>query len=162
MEELPIIKELKDDLKKLEYELRVECPLELRTAAAHGDLSENAEYDAAKQRQTFLLARVGQLSSRITMLSSININDIPRDRAGFGSQISLVDLNTDADVKYELVTPEEVDPRNGKISVSSPIGAALLNKLVGDEVVINLPTGVKEYEVVAIKTLHEVLSAGKG
>ncbi|MBE9529184.1 MAG: transcription elongation factor GreA [Proteobacteria bacterium] len=162
MDELPIINELKEELKKVERELRVDCPLELRTAAAHGDLSENAEYDAAKQRQSFLQARAGQLSSRITMLSSINIDDIPRDRAGFGSQIGLIDTNTDAEVGYELVTPEEVDPRNGKISVSSPIGSALLNKSVGDEVVINLPTGVKEYEVVEIKTLHEVLSRGKG
>ncbi len=157
MAELPIIEELKAELKKVERELRVDCPLELRTAAAHGDLSENAEYDAAKQRQSFLQARAGHLSSRITMLSSINIDDIPRDRAGFGSKIKLIDLNTDAEVEYELVTPEEVDPRNGKISVSSPIGAALLNKTEGDEVIIKLPTGTKEYEVTGIKTLHELL-----
>ncbi len=160
MEELPIIKELKAELKKVERELRVDCPQELRTAAAHGDLSENAEYDAAKQRQSFLQARAGHLSSRITMLSSINFDDIPRDRAGFGSKIKLVDLNTDAEVEYELVTPEEVDPRNGKISVSSPIGAALLNKAEGDEVIIKLPTGVKEYEVVEIKSLHDLLAEG--
>ncbi|MCK5236254.1 MAG: transcription elongation factor GreA [Deltaproteobacteria bacterium] len=160
MEELPIISKLKEDLKKVERELRVDIPLELRTAAAHGDLSENSEYDAAKERQSFLQARFMQLNDRINSLSSVKIENIPKDKVGFGSHISLEDINSGDMVKYELVTPEEVDPKIGKISISSPIGKALLNKTEGDEVSVNLPTGLKEYEITEFKTIHEVISTG--
>ncbi len=159
MAELPILKELKEELKKVEKELRVDCPKELRTAAAHGDLSENAEYDAAKQRQSFLQARVTHLVSRISSLSSLKFDNIPKDAVGFGSKVHLEDLNDGSVVVYDLVTPEEVDPRNGKISVSSPIGSALLNKLEGDEVVVKLPSGTKEYEITELHTIHERLLA---
>jgi len=158
MLELPIIKQLKDELAKVERELRVDCPRELKKAAAHGDFKENSEYDAAKQRQSFLQARVAHLNARINMLVSLDFDNIPKDTIGFGSRISLNDLNSGESVVYELVTPEEVDARNGKISVSSPIGRALLNKAVGDEITINLPGAVKEYEVVRVETLHDLLS----
>lgn len=156
MKALPIIEKLKEDLKKVERELRVDIPLELRTAAAHGDLSENAEYDAAKERQLFLQARVAQLSRRIISLSSIKLESIPRDAVAFGSRIELDDVDSGDSVSYELVTPEEVDPKVGKISVSSPIGKALMGKVVGDEVTVTLPGGVKEYEVTGLETLHEI------
>lgn len=157
MHKLPIVKQLEEELKKVEKELRIELPKEIRKAAAHGDLRENAEYHAAKERQTFLQARVAHLHTRINALSSINLNTLPKDKIAFGSKIFLEDLNTGDEIVYELVTPEEVDPKNGKISVSSPIGKALLNREVGDEVVIQLPAGKKEYSINKIITLHDLL-----
>lgn len=156
MHELPIVKQLKEELKKVEKELRVDVPKELQKAAAHGDLRENAEYEAAKHRQSFLQARGAHLSARINTLTSLKLEDIPKDSVGFGSKVHLEDLTSGEESVFELVTPEEVDPRNGKISVSSPIGRALLNKHVGDEIVIVLPAGKKEYEVKELFTLHEL------
>lgn len=154
--ELPIVKQLREELQKVEKELRVDCPKELQKAAAHGDFKENAEYDAAKQRQSFLQARVAHLNSRINSLVSLKLDNIPKDAIGFGSRIHLEDLNTGEALVYELVTPEEVDPRNGKISVSSPIGRALLNKAAGEEVTIILPTGTREFAITQVYTLHEL------
>lgn len=154
--ELPIVKQLREELQKVEKELRIDIPKELQTAAAHGDFRENAEYEAAKQRQSYLQARVAHLTSRINTLVSLKFDNIPKDAVGFGSRVHLEDANSGDEVIYELVTPEEVDPRNGKISVSSPIGRALLNKKSGDEVVVTLPSGVKEYEVTQIYTLHDL------
>lgn len=159
MDELPIVKQLKDELQKVEKELRIDCPKELQKAAAHGDFRENAEYEAAKHRQSFLQARAAHLKSRITTLVSLKLDNIPRDAVGFGSRVHLEDLDSGAEVVYELVTPEEVDPRNGKISVSSPIGRALLNKEQGEEVTINLPTGIKEYAITELYTLHDLFFA---
>ncbi len=155
--ELPILTKLRDELKEVERELRVDVPRELRTAAAHGDLRENSEYEAAKHRQSFLQARAGQLSKRINSLTSLNLDDIPKNVIGFGSKIYLEDMNSGDEVIYELVTPEEVDPKIGKISVSSPIGRALLNKEEGDDITINLPSGTKEYGVTRLETIHELL-----
>ncbi len=157
MKKIPALERLEEELKKVTRELRVDVPKELKTAAAHGDLSENSEYDAAKQRQSFLQARVSQLTNRVEALSSLKLDDLPRDAVAFGSKVSLEDQDSGEEVVYELVTPEEVDPRNGKISVGSPIGKALLGKAADDEVSINLPTGVKEYVVIKIETLHELL-----
>src|SRR3990172_4464536 len=156
MEELPIVKELREELQKVEKELRFDIPKELQKAAAHGDFRENAEYDAAKQRQYFLEARAAHLRTRITSLVSLNLDGVPRDAVGFGSRVHLEDAETGAEVVYELVTPEEVDPKNGKISVNSPVGSALMGKAPGDEVTINLPTGVKEYEVTELYTIHDL------
>ncbi len=155
--ELPILTKLRDELKEVERELRVDVPRELRTAAAHGDLRENSEYEAAKHRQSFLQARAGQLSKRINSLTSLNLDDIPKNVIGFGSKIYLEDMSSGDEVIYELVTPEEVDPKIGKISVSSPIGRALLNKEEGDDITINLPSGTKEYGVTRLETIHELL-----
>ena len=157
MKELPIIKKLKEQLKKVDRELRIDVPKELQKAAAHGDLRENSEYEAAKHRQSFLQARVRHLTIRIGSLSSLKIEDIPTGAAAFGSKVYLEDVNTGESLSYELVTPEEVDPKNGKISVSSPMGRALLNKTKGDEVVINLPSGTKEYAITRLETLHDLL-----
>ena len=161
MKELPVLKKLREDLKEIERELRIEVPKELQKAAAHGDLKENSEYDAAKQRQSFLQARVTQYSARINSLASIELDDIPREVVGFGSKIYLEDINTGDKLSYELVTPEEIDPKNGKISIGSPIGKALMGKVDGDEVSINLPTGLKEYEITGLKTIHELLGSDK-
>lgn len=159
MTELPIVKQLKEELKKVERELRVEVPKELAKAAAHGDLRENAEYEAAKHRQSFLQARVGHLTTRINTLGSLKLESLPKEAVGFGSKVYLEDLDTGDEVVYELVTPEEVDPRNGKISVSSPIGKALLNKAEGDEITVKLPSGLKEYELTRLETIHDLLTA---
>jgi transcription elongation factor GreA len=157
MFKLPALNQLEEELKKLEKELRVDLPKELRTAAAHGDFKENAEYHAAKERQTFLQARVAHLHARINALASIKLDSLPKDMVAFGSKVFLEDLNTGEETMYELVTPEEVDPRNGKISIASPIGRALLNKEIGDAIEIQLPTGKKEYEVKKFITLHDML-----
>lgn len=159
MFKLPALKQLEEELKKLEKELRIDLPKELRTAAAHGDFKENAEYHAAKERQTFLQARVAHLHSRVNALASIKLDSLPKDMVAFGSKVFLEDLNTGEEIIYELVTPEEVDPRNGKISIASPIGRALLNKEIGDAIEIQLPTGKKEYEVKKLITLHDMLQS---
>lgn len=157
MHKFPIVTQLEEELKETEKELRIEIPKELRKAAAHGDLRENAEYSAAKERQSFLQARVTQLHTRINALSNLKLDSIPKDKIGFGSKIFLEDVNSGNEVVYELVTPEEVDPKNGKISIASPIGRALLNKVTGDEVRISLPIGVKEYAVTKVITIHEMI-----
>lgn len=157
MKELPIIEKLKQELKKADRELRIEVPKELQKAAAHGDLRENSEYEAAKHRQSFLQARVRHLTVRIGSLSSLKLEDIPKGAVAFGSKVYLEDANTGENVSYELVTPEEVDPKNGRISISSPIGKALLGKTEGDEIAINLPSGTKEYAITRLETLHDML-----
>jgi transcription elongation factor GreA len=157
MKRLPIVEKLTEELKKVERELRINVPEELRKAAAHGDLRENAEHQAVKERQHFLEARAAQLGSRINSLSSLKLEDIPKGAVGFGSKVHLEDLNSGNKVVYELVTPEEVDPRIGKISVSSPIGRALLKKTAGEDVTIDLPSGVKEYGILKVDTLHDLL-----
>jgi len=162
MRNLPIVKELEEELKKVERELRFEVPKELRIAAAHGDLSENAEYDAAKERKVFLEARAAHLMERINSLSSLKISNIPTDSVGFGSRVELEDMNSGEPKTYLLVTPEEVDAREGKISVASPIGRAMMGKKVDDEVILKLPTGLKEYVITGFKTLHELLKESEG
>ncbi|MDY6854623.1 MAG: transcription elongation factor GreA [Thermodesulfobacteriota bacterium] len=158
MHKLPIVKQLEEELKNLERELVIELPKEIGKAAAHGDLRENAEYQAAKERQTFLQARIAQIHERINAISLIKIENLPKDKIAFGSKVLLEDLNTGQEVSYELVTPEEVDPKKGKISVASPVGKVLLNKEVGDEIIINLPAKKMEYEVKEFITLHDMLN----
>lgn len=158
MHKLAIVKQLEGELKNLERELVIELPKELQKAAAHGDLRENAEYQAAKERQTFLQARIAQIHERISAISLIKIENLPKDKIAFGSKVLLEDMNTGQEITYELVTPEEVDPKKGKISAASPVGKALLNKEVGDEIIINLPAKKMEYEVKELITLHDMLS----
>jgi len=162
LKELPIVKELKKELQRLERELRLEVPRELQTAAAHGDFRENSEYDAAKQRQSYLQARSAHLSERINALTSLKLENIPKDAVGFGSRVHLEDINSGEAVVYELVTPEEVDPKNGKISIGSPVGKSVMGKTSGDEVIINLPSGTREYEVTDFQTLHDIFFSKKG
>ncbi len=153
---LPIVDKLQKELEKLQRELRVEIPRELQKAAAYGDLSENAEYDAAKARKAFLESRISQLQKRVSAISSIDISTLPKDRAGFGSKIHLENITSGKEEIYRLVTSEEVDPENGLISVASPFGKALLGKQPGDEVEINLPSGRREYEVTKLLTIHNL------
>lgn len=143
------------ELKTLEYELTIELPKALRTAAALGDLSENSEYKYARERQDYVRARVRQLQEQLAKLSSIDISRLPRDRASYGSTLVLRDLDRDAEVTYRLVTPEEADFEKGLISTSSPIGKSLLNKEEGDEVKVQTPNGTRVFEIIRLTTIHE-------
>ncbi|PIQ95474.1 MAG: transcription elongation factor GreA [Nitrospinae bacterium CG11_big_fil_rev_8_21_14_0_20_56_8] len=152
---LPILDKLDKDLESARKELNVDIPHALKVAMAHGDLSENAEYKAAKERQTFLQSRISQLQKRISDITGINLSRIPKDRSGLGSTLFLKDLNTGEETVFRLVFPEEVNPDEGKISGASPIGRALLGKREGDEVLIPLAESRKEFEVVRLITIHE-------
>ena len=150
-----IKKKLQDEIAALERELHNELPQEIKVARAHGDLSENAEYKYAKERQGYVAARLGQLHKRMADLSLLNLNNLPKDRAAYGSKIVVLDVAKDARIEYKLVTVEEADATKGLISTTSPIGRALLGKRVGDEVKVTTPAGVKEYEVVKLITIYE-------
>ena len=148
-------KKLLEEIQVLEYELNVELPKELKKAVALGDLSENAEYHMAKQRQEFVRARLGQLQKRLADLSLINLNNIPHDRAALGSTVVVYDSTKDEEISYKLVTSEETDVSNGLISTTSPIGRALMGKKVGDSTTVVTPTGKRELEVLKLTTIHD-------
>ena len=150
-----IKRELQEEINALEHELVHELPKEIKKAAALGDLSENAEYHMAKQRQEFVKARVRQLGKRLAELSMINMNNIPHDRVGLGSTVKVYDNTKGEEAKYKLVTSEESDVAAGKISTTSPIGRALLNKKVGDEAVLVTPNGKREMEILSLVTIHD-------
>ncbi|MCC6366705.1 MAG: transcription elongation factor GreA [Bryobacterales bacterium] len=153
MEELK--KKLQEEIATLEYELRNELPKEILRARAHGDLSENAEYHAAKERQRYVDARLAQLKSRLREFSMVDMSKIPHDRVGLGSKVVLLDLQKDVKISYKLVTSEEADVAKGFISTSSPIGRGLIGKKVGDEIKIPVPGGFKEVEILELTTIHE-------
>jgi transcription elongation factor GreA len=154
-----IKKKLQDEINTLEHELSYELPRELKKAVALGDLSENAEYHMAKQRQEFVKARLRQLGRRIADLSLINMNDIPKDKVGLGSTVRVFDSTKNEEVQYELVTSEETDVGSGRISTTSPIGRALLNKKVGDTAQVVTPSGNREMEVLKLTTMHDKTEA---
>jgi transcription elongation factor GreA len=150
-----IKKKLQDEIATLEYELRNELPKEILKARAHGDLSENAEYHAAKERQGFVNARLNQLKHRLAEVSMIDFSKIPHDRAGLGSVVVVLDINKDEEITYNLVTTEEADAVHGRISTTSPIGRGLLGKKVGDTVKVQIPGGTREFEILKLTTIHE-------
>ena len=160
--ELPVLAKLKKELADLKYELTFQLPKELAAAAAHGDLSENAEYEAAKHRQDFVRSRIAQIEGRIRELSMYTVASIPEGVVGYGSRVKLVDADGDDDavVDYLIVFPEEVDAARGQISLSSPIGRALMSKTVGDEVEVQTPSGRRTYQIVELVTFHERDDAG--
>ncbi len=151
-----LIKKLKEEITALEYELHVDLPREISKARAHGDLSENAEYHAAKERQGVVNARLGQLNGRLRELSMVDMSRIPKDRAGLGSIVIVLDTKRDEEITYNLVTSEEADVSKGRISTTSPIGRGLLGKKPGDTVNIQSPGGSRELEVIQVKTIHEI------
>ena len=151
-----IKQKLQEEIDQLEHELNVELPKEIAVARAHGDLSENAEYKYAKERQGFVNARIGQLKKRLGDLGMLNLTNIPTDRSGFGSKIVVLDVKKDVKIEYKLVSSEEADAEKGLISTTSPIGRALLNRKVGDEVKVATPAGSKEFEIVRLQTIHEL------
>jgi len=146
---------LQGEIDQLEHELNIDLPKEIAKARAHGDLSENAEYKYAKERQGYVNARIGQLKKRMGDLGMLNLSNIPADRAGYGSRVWLLDIKKSVEIEYKLVTSEEADAAAGLISTTSPIGKALLGRNVGDEVKVQTPAGIKEFEVVRLKTIHE-------
>jgi len=150
-----IKKKLQDEIRTLEYELKVQLPKEIQRAREHGDLRENAEFKAAKERQSFLDARIGQLHRRMAALSLVNLDRIPRDKVGLGSTVSLRHTGNSEEIVYEIVSPEESDPTVGRISPSSPIGKSLLNHAEGDTVEVKVPSGTKEYEIIRLVTIHD-------
>jgi len=150
-----IKQKLKDEIAALEHELHNELPKELKKARAHGDLSENAEFKFAKERQSYVSARLGQLHQRMANISMLNLNNLPKDRAAYGSRIVVLDVAKSAEIEYKLVTVEEADATKGLISTTSPIGRALLGKKVGDEVKVATPAGIREYEVVRLVTIYD-------
>lgn len=149
-----ILERLTAELKGLEYEFRVELPREISTAVAMGDLRENAEYHAALERQAFVRARIGQLRERLAALSSMSLDQIPRDRAGLGSTVRVLDLDSDEEITYELVVPELSDLAKSLISIASPIGRGFAGRKVGDEVTVEVPAGRRRFELLELITLH--------
>jgi transcription elongation factor GreA len=154
-----VIKELRiriqGELKALERELIHELPKEIKRALALGDLRENAEYHSALERQSYVKARIGQLKRRLSDLASFNYDAIPKDRVGLGSTVELLDLDTDAEITYLIVMNDDADNQPGRITVGSPIARGLLNKRVGDEVSIQIPSGTKKFDIASLNTLHD-------
>jgi len=147
---------LEGELHALERELTIDLPREIKIAVAMGDLRENAEYHAALDRQRFVRARIGQLQRRLSEIGTMNMDRIPKDRVGLGSTIVLLDLDGDIEITYQLVIPEMADLEKGLISAASPIGRGLLGKKDGESVVIVVPSGKKRFDIVGIKTIHDV------
>ena len=154
-----IKQKLLEEIDQLSHELNVDLPKEIAVARAHGDLSENAEYKYAKERQGFVNARIGQLKKRLGDLGMLNLTNIPKDRAGYGSRLTVLDMQRDIKIEYKFVSTEEADAEHGLISTTSPIGKALLNRKVGDEIEVATPAGKKEFEVVRLVTIHDELYA---
>src|ERR1019366_4691721 len=154
---MEIKKKLQDEIAALEYELRNELPKEILKARAHGDLSENAEFHAAKERQGFVNARLNQLKQRMGEMSMIDFSRIPHNKVGLGSTVVVLDVKREEELTYNLVTTEEADAANGKISTTSPIGRALLGKEEGDVVRVTSPGGAKDLEILKLTTVHDAI-----
>jgi transcription elongation factor GreA len=147
-----LIKRFEDEIMVLDRELTQELPKEIKRARELGDLRENAEYHAAKERQRFVEARISMLRKRVSEIQLMNLDKIPRDRAGFGSKLTI--REDDREMLYELVMPEDADPDRGLISVASPLGRALVGKEEGDEVTAPTPAGVRRFAIVKLVTIH--------
>lgn len=146
---------LEAELKTLERELKIELPQEIKKAVAMGDLRENAEYQSALERQRYLQSRIGQIKQKLSELSLMRFDQVPADRIGLGSRFKAVDGEDDREVTFEIVLEGMGDPTKGMISVTSPLARGFLNKRVGDEVTITVPSGRKTYEIVELRTVHE-------
>jgi transcription elongation factor GreA len=153
---IDVRKRLQAGLTAIERELRVELPKEILRAREHGDLSENAEYKAAKERQHFLEQRKAQIQKRLASLSLVNLDKIPADRAAYGSKVVLYDYESEKEIEYKLVSPEESDVSAGLISITSPIGRSLLGKQLGEVVEIVTPSGKRDFELRQLTTIHDM------
>lgn len=150
-----IKKKLGEEIQTLERELRDELPRALKAAIALGDLSDNADYQAARERQDFVRVRLGHLKQRLADLSMINFDKIPHDRISLGSTVVLLDVDKNEEITYTLVTSEDTNVAVGLISTTSPIGRSLLNKREGDTVEVKIPSGTRTFEVLGFTTLHD-------
>lgn len=148
-----LIKRFQDEIATLERELKVELPKEILRARELGDLKENAEYHAAKERQRLVETRISMLSGRVAEIQLMNLEKIPRDKAGFGSTLRVIEH--DKELTFQLVMPEDADPPNGLISIASPIGRALSGKEEGDTVKVPTPAGIREFEITKLTTIHD-------
>jgi transcription elongation factor GreA len=153
---IDVRKKLQEELNVIEHELRVDLPKEILKAREHGDLSENAEFKAAKERQSYLEGRKAQLQQRLAALSLVNLEKIPTDRAAYGSKVVLYEYETEKEVEYQLVSAEESDISRGLISITSPIGRSLVGKMEGDFIEIVTPSGKKDFEMRSLRTIHEM------
>jgi transcription elongation factor GreA len=144
---------LEEEAQKIEYELRITLPKEIQAAMGQGDLSENAEYEAAKERQSTLHGRLSQIQKRLADLSRIDVNDIPRDRIGLGSEVTVENLEDGGEITYTLVIPELADGNRSMVSIASPVGRGLMNRKVGDAVTITIPRGTLQYEIRRVVTM---------
>jgi transcription elongation factor GreA len=149
-----ILKKFEDEVAQLEHELKMELPKEIQRARELGDLRENAEYHAAKDRQTIVNSRIGMLKKRISEIAIMNLDKIPHDKASFGSTVHLREVSGEV-IIYTLVMPEEADAAKGLISTSSPIGRAIVGKVSGDEIKVTTPNGTREFEIVRLITIHD-------
>jgi transcription elongation factor GreA len=149
-----LIRKFEEEIQTLERELKLELPKEIKRAREHGDLRENAEYAAAKERQRFVEARVSLLKKRVSEIALINVDKIPNDKAGFGSTVHVIESNGEKLV-FQLVMPEDADAARGLVSTTSPIGRAFLNKEAGDSVKVATPGGTREFEIVKLLTIHD-------
>jgi transcription elongation factor GreA len=149
-----ILKKFEDEIQQLERELKMELPREIKRARELGDLRENAEYHAAKERQRLVESKISLLKKRVSEISLMNLDKLPKDRVGFGSTVHLKDPNGQI-TTYQLVMPEDADVEHGLISTASPIGRALLNKEEGDEVAVTTPNGSRRFEIVKLLTIHD-------
>ncbi len=154
-----LIKKFEDEIHALDRELKLELPREIKRARELGDLRENAEYQAAKERQRLVEARISMLQKRVAEISLLNVDRIPVDRAGFGSTLHVVE-STGETIVFQLVMPEDADAAKGLISTTSPIGRALLNKEPGDSVKVITPGGTRQFEIVKLFTIHDDVAAG--
>jgi transcription elongation factor GreA len=148
-----LLKRFEDEIGALERELKMELPKEIQRARELGDLRENAEYQAAKERQTYVNARIAMLKRRQSEIALMNLDRIPHGKAGFGSKVKL--REKDQELEYELVMPEDADVEKGLISTSSPIGRAILNKEEGDEITVSTPNGTRKFEILKLVTIHD-------
>lgn len=149
-----LIRKFEDEIQVLERELKLELPKEIKRARELGDLRENAEYAAAKERQRLVEARISMLKKRVAEIALINVDRIPADRAGFGSTVHVVEKNGEKLI-FQLVMPEDADASKGLVSTTSPIGRAFLNKEPGDTVKVTTPGGLREFEIVKLLTIHD-------
>ena len=150
-----VLAKLEADLKVLKHALLVEIPKEIASAAAQGDLSENAEYEQALAKRDIFQNKVVTMEKRIAEVASLDINRLPRDKVAYGTRVTLLDLDSDKEVTYKLVLPEELADHPDHLSISSPIGLALVGAVEGDEVKIKIPAGIKRFEVLTLVTVHQ-------
>ena len=153
-----LIKKFEDEIQALNHELKLELPKEIKRARELGDLRENAEYQAAKERQRLVESRISMLQKRVAEIALINVDRIPKDRSGFGSTLTVVETQGTVTMTYQLVMPEDADAEKGMISTTSPIGRALINKEPGDTVKVVTPGGAREFEILKLTTIHDEIA----
>ena len=147
-------KALRDELEQLRYEFKVELPKAIAEARGYGDLKENAEYHSARERQAFVQARISQLAEQLTQFDNLKVADIPTDKVGYGSTVTLLEKDTGDMLEFTFVSSSEVNPSEGKISLSSPFGSALVNRTAGEDVEITVPAGKRFYFIKKLVTIH--------